>query len=78
MAKCNSCGAAIVWFKTPGGKAIPLDPVAHQDGNIVLDGDLATVLSRESLEMAQVAGTVLYKSHFATCPQASEHRRRGA
>lgn len=62
---CRSCNAQIIWARTKAGKAIPLD--------------FATVSEPErhslSLHFDPAAGHI---SHFATCPSAGEHRKRGA
>lgn len=66
---CKSCGAAVRWMMTPKGKAIPLDPQPRDDGNLVIIGSLAW----------KSDGTPgpRYVSHFATCPYADQHRKRG-
>jgi len=65
MAYCSSCGAQILWGKTRSGKAMPLDAEPDPNGSWGLDGDRI------------VNGTVdpRYTSHFATCPNASSHRK---
>lgn len=76
---CSSCGAAIRWAKTPAGKAIPLDAEPASDGNIRLGlvggEEMAIVLSAADVAGYQVDGLALYKTHFATCPNAAAHRR---
>lgn len=70
MSTCSSCGAAILWVKTlPGGKAMPLD--AKPEKRVVLV-DAIGGLDRDGVR-GRVVDT--YVSHFATCPQAAEHRR---
>lgn len=88
MSKCSSCGAEIKWIKLKSGKWNPVDPYKHTmiravigesitavgtdelvtDSGEVIRGRLA---SRE--EGANAAG---YISHFATCPNAAQHRRK--
>lgn len=73
---CKSCGAAIRWVTMPSGKRMPLDAAPHPDGHIAIhsDGLRAAVLS--TIELAEYRGRVdLYRSHFATCPQADRHRK---
>jgi hypothetical protein len=81
VIRCRSCDAPLRWAKTPKGKRIPLDPDPRPDGNIRLGfvggEEMALVLSGAELEAAQIAGPV-YVSHFATCPNASSHRRSAA
>jgi hypothetical protein len=81
-ATCRACGARMVWTRTAAGKAMPLDAEPHPDGNVRLlpDGscevlsapDLEAQRARESLGGPFLA---LYRSHFASCPQASRFRR---
>ena len=58
--RCRSCGARIVWFTTKSGKLMPAN--AEPEKRLVLNEGVA-----------HVADT--YLSHFATCPNANEHRR---
>ena len=78
MSKCRSCGAEIIWIKTPSGKNMPCDakPISFRldthNGDLLLvtpDGKVA----RGSFDPA--AEKIGYTSHFATCPNASQHRR---
>lgn len=71
MARCKTCGRNIVWAKTEGGKAMPLDIEAVDGGNVELD--LAT---RVAKVVKPELGMRQFVSHFVTCPQASEHRKR--
>jgi hypothetical protein len=59
--RCKTCGKKITFGRLGNGKLIPLDLVAPVYA--LLDGELAT--RAESY----------YVSHFATCPQASEHSK---
>lgn len=66
---CKSCGAPIRWARTAGsGKPIPLN-------------EARTVVLRELPGQTAGDGTPIvetvvgHQSHFATCPQAAEHRR---
>lgn len=63
-ATCRSCGAEIVWAITKSGKRMPLDadPVTGL-GVFVFDNGYA------------VDPPPLRRSHFATCPNADEHRK---
>lgn len=85
-APCRSCKAPMRWVTLPSGKRNPLDvepdPV---HGNILLfefidaagrPWRLATVVQNEDLlDEARTLGIPLYRTHFATCPDAEEHRR---
>jgi hypothetical protein len=66
--RCRSCGAAVEWAENvKTGKRIPFDapivPVRTQ-------GDVLGGLVVETVD------TTVTTSHFATCPQANDWRRR--
>lgn len=62
-ATCRSCGAAIIWAER-GGRRMPLDAVpVDQRGLFNFDNGYA------------LTPRTVYRSHFATCPNAAQHRR---
>jgi hypothetical protein len=63
---CRSCGARIVWAEVAGsGKRMPFDaPLAAF--RAVLVGD----------HVIEEIDTDISKSHFATCPDAKDWRRK--
>lgn len=78
MARCKTCGKQIQWLRLGSGKWNPVDPgripyEPDEDGKLTLitmDGDVV----RGNLDiMSHKYG---YQSHFATCPDADQHRRR--
>ena len=74
MATCRTCGAAIVWAVTDAGKSIPIDEAPNVDGNLVLSME-------DDIQHARTpglfdGGAPRYVSHFVTCPDAEEHRRK--
>jgi hypothetical protein len=69
VAFCRSCNAVIEWHKTPAGKNIPLDPDPHPQGNLTFDDALRVVYMRPGSKPK------MYRSHFATCPNAAQHRK---
>lgn len=74
-ARCRSCGAAIIWAKTCGGKRMPVDAAPSADGNLVLiESAQFTEVSVVS-EVSPFPGRDRHKSHFATCPNAPQHRK---
>jgi hypothetical protein len=76
MSACKSCQAPIEWFTTTAGKAIPLDPGAVADGNLVVNA-AGEVQAFGPLELlALPAGTIRRRSHYATCPDAASWRGR--
>lgn len=77
-AACDSCGARIRWVHTSTGKAMPVDDLPTEDGNVVLvKPDGGPLVARVITKGEHVdALTARFKSHFATCPDAAKHRRR--
>ena len=69
MATCRTCGAAVTWVLTASGKRMPVDPIPIAGGNIELTGEVATYVKPDS-------DTKRYVSHFATCPDALDHRKK--
>jgi hypothetical protein len=72
MSLCRSCGAEIFWAKTTTGRNIPLD--ADKVGPLMVpDGNLDFV---DSGAVMVVGPGGKMRSHFATCPNAAQHRTR--
>jgi hypothetical protein len=72
MSQCRSCKAELLWCKTLTGKNIPVDLVPVPGGNIeiqVVKGKQVVVVHESNPDITR------YVSHFATCPNAKEHRR---
>lgn len=74
---CRSCRAPIIWVRTERSRmpldATPADESVHA-GFVLRDmgspeGPLAISATR-----AMLPGETIYTSHFATCPNAAEHR----
>ena len=64
FSTCRTCGAQILWVHMRGsGKRMPIDADSLQS-RVVLNKD-------QTLGAVRQTGV----SHFATCPQADEHRR---
>lgn len=74
MTTCRSCQAPIRWALTSKGRRIPLDPTPSPAGNLAFD-----LTEEEGASFVRVVPVgsrpTLYTSHFATCPQAAQHRR---
>jgi hypothetical protein len=62
---CNSCGAAITWFQLTSGKRHPFDGEPSYVRTAQADGRLVGEID-----------TSISSSHFASCPQAGQWRRR--
>ena len=82
MSKCKSCGKEIVWIKMASGKNMPCDAG-------LISFDLAHPGDKDAMVLVESNGKVArgyfnpngdhigYTSHFATCPNADAHRKRG-
>ncbi len=59
---CSSCGAAIVWIEMWSGSRMPVDAAPKRLVTLSVDcyGEI----------------TACYVPHFATCPNAEQHRRK--
>ena len=82
MSVCRSCGDRIIFAKTKRNKSIPLDAEPNATrGNVYVTGEgalmRATVLDDALAQRFREDGKLLYLAHFATCPNAGAHRRRG-
>lgn len=75
MATCRSCDAEIEWARTEHGKSIPLDVGTRADGNIRVVSRVATERGMAPLIRYVGRGEGDRVSHFATCPNATEHRK---
>ncbi len=70
MAACSTCGRPIFWAATDSGKKIPIDASPLGDvrrANVVLLDGLAKVVRH---------GEGTHITHFVTCPNAAEHRKK--
>ncbi len=68
MSRCKTCGQSIQWAVTEAGKKVPLD---HPPENRFVK----TNRHLPDVEL-HVRMTETYVSHFATCPQADQHRKK--
>lgn len=74
--KCKSCPALVIWAVTERGKRMPVDPDPAPGGNVLLTeqyGQLTAVVVPAHRAFGR---TDLRMSHFVTCPNADQHRRR--
>lgn len=71
-APCSTCGAPVHWGVTASGRRMPLDPGPDEGGDLVLED--GRFVAFEPLLHGDVPR---YVSHFATCPDAEQHRKEG-
>lgn len=78
-ASCKSCSKDIVWATLPDGKLIPLDAKPVVDGNLAARRDERGDLVVRYLKAGEQPADGEHRgiTHFATCPNAGQHRRRG-
>lgn len=85
MSRCRSCEAPISWAKTVGGpdkpaKSIPLDadvngdPIEFADGNLIRTGTVDP--SGAPFVRYVKPGSGMFRTHFSSCPEASNWRRK--
>lgn len=71
QSRCRSCGQIIDWAITENGRRMPLDPDPVDTGNLVVVDGVAHPPRLGDEELPRRV------SHFATCPDAGVHRKRG-
>lgn len=76
MSACRSCGAEIQWAQTEAGKKMPLDAHEVAGGNVVVITRVAGDYGMTPVVRYVKNGEGNRVSHFATCENAAEHRRR--
>ena len=81
-----SCGAPMVWARWKRSREkVPLDPDPVVDGNVVI---VAVIAGEPQVELVShldppsllddpnMPEPARFVTHFTTCPQAKEHRKR--
>ena len=81
FSKCRSCSAQIVWCRTERGKkpldAKPLEDIYRSDVGAFVLRDRSSSEGPLAIAAWGLEGTEPhYISHFATCPNADQHRSR--
>ena len=67
MAECKSCHAPVTWAETVTGKAAPFEIDARGEW-VIVEG--------KARKMGPGDVPPYFTSHFATCKQASQWRRK--
>lgn len=79
--ECRSCNALIVWTTTSKGKPMPCDVSPSAEGTFYLFRlpDRIDAVHVDGADpraaRAKARGDKRYTSHFATCPNAAQHRK---
>ena len=80
MATCSSCGAGIIWLRTPAGKWMPanegLVPYKQSGKGTRFVVDDRGNMIRCELEFEGFPTGMARIPHWATCPNAAKHKRR--
>ena len=64
ISKCSSCEASIIWVKSEANRDMPLDAEPTR----------GLVIRKDDGMLPVAVMTDVYRSHFATCPNAAQHR----
>lgn len=72
---CRSCKAPIYWAATSNGKSMPVDAAPVEDGNVLLEFSASGIKGRV-LSAKETHEGERYVSHFVTCPNSNNHRRK--
>jgi hypothetical protein len=84
FARCRSCGAEVLWVLTGNGKRMPVDVQPSEKGNLFVftpPGIHAALVAESTSSMSARAEYARkddrprFVSHFATCPNAPQHRK---
>lgn len=67
MTNCKACGAEILFVKMPSGKMNPVD----------IKPKMLITLSSDGITGMYGKVEKCYESHFATCPKATNFRKKG-
>ena len=78
---CKSCGAKIRWAVSAStGKRVPLDAEANPNGNLGVvewrGGPPAMPTPVVAVNPTRTLTEYRYLSHFVSCAQADQHRRK--
>jgi hypothetical protein len=79
---CRSCGAPIVWVVGATGRRMPcdLEPVVDDTRGLIRvpEGPSSRAGTPFDSQPAVLGKGKILRSHFATCPDAAQHRRRSS
>lgn len=81
IGQCRSCGQRIRFIHMKSGKSMPVDErlvnyklaSGGKERIVTPDGDVVACITGVCAKEADGFG---YVSHFATCPNARQHRKR--
>lgn len=79
--RCRSCRAPVRWCVTEQGRSMPVDFAPAPGGNLVLydrGNCTVAVVVKPLLETPEQRARPHFYSHFVTCPNAAQHRRKAS
>ena len=77
ITRCKSCHRQIFWAVTIHGKSTPMDPEHRCDGGWVIEGETDQGAPRvRAFEPITDGDAPRFTPHWATCPNADQHRKR--
>lgn len=79
--RCRSCRAPVRWCVTEHGKSMPVDFAPTRTGNLILRDEgtrTVAVVVHPLLETREERARPHFLSHFVTCPNAAQHRRKAS
>lgn len=80
--KCKYCGAEIKFIKLKSGRWNPVDinkrTFLKDAGNEILITESGEIIRGMFCSLEDGANREGYISHFATCPNANQHRKGGS
>lgn len=72
LVPCRSCRKPIFFALTEKGHRMPIDPEPRMDGSLIVTEEVDGPTCRAApLDFSGPR----FLSHFATCPQAAQHRK---
>lgn len=74
--KCRTCSAQVIWARTVHGVPMMVDAEPSERGDLALQPRKSGTPQAWKPTPEQRPGRVLYRSHFATCPDADAHRHK--
>lgn len=76
-ARCRSCDAPLIWATTEAGKKMPLDRTPDPQGIVLAYQDTFGTWHCRAWTPGEHyhPPEQQYSSHFATCPNADQHRK---
>lgn len=77
ISTCRSCGAEVIWTVTERENKMPVDAEPVKGGSFFLDYSRSSETPKARfIPEHERPTTPLYVSHFSTCPESKDWRKR--